>query len=58
MNGTRGVVRAIVYRYGNRPDHSDPNKRLPAVVLVECASYAGEPFFDPETWPERRQWVP
>ena len=58
MNGTRGTVRAIVYRYGDRPDHADPQRRLPAVVLVECPSYAGEAFFDFEAFPERRQWIP
>jgi hypothetical protein len=58
MNGTRGVLRAIVYRDSNRPDHTDPTKRLPAVVLVECESYAGEPFFDINVFPTRRQWIP
>jgi len=58
MNGTRGIVRAIVYRDGNRPDHPDAMQRLPAVVLVECPSYASEPFFDIERFPERMKWIP
>ena len=58
MNGTRGIVRAIVYRHGNRPDHHDATKQLPAAVLVECAAYAGAPFFDVARFPERRQWIP
>ena len=58
MNGTRGVARAIVYRSGDRPDHTDVRRQLPAVVLVECASYAGESFFDKVAFPERRQWIP
>ena len=58
MNGTRGVVRAIVYRSGDRPDHTDEMRRVPAVVLVECEGYASAPFFDAERFPERRKWVP
>ena len=46
MNGTRGIVRAIVYRKGGRPDHVLPHRRLPAVLLVECDEFAGAPFFD------------
>ena len=58
MNGTRGIVRAIVYRDENRPDHSDAMRRLPAVVLVECPSYASEPFFDVDRFPDRHKWIP
>jgi len=58
MNGTRGIVRAIVYRDANRPDHADALRRLPAAVLVECPTYASEPFFDVERFPERQQWIP
>ena len=58
MNGTRGVVRAIVYRNGDRPDHTDVRRQLPAVVLVECPSYAGAAFFDTAVFPERRRWIP
>ena len=47
MNGTRGVIRAIVYRKGGRPDHVIPHQRLPAVILVEFPEYSGEPFFLP-----------
>jgi len=58
MNGTRGIIRATVYRKGGRPDHVLPTKRLPDVLLVECAEYAGEPFFDKKAHPERAKWVP
>ena len=58
MNGTRGIIRAIVYRDGGRPDHVLPHKRLPAVVVVECPDYAGEPFFDEHLFPFRKKWVP
>ena len=58
MNGTRGSIRAIVYRRGSRPDHDDPQRRLPDVLLVECPGYAGESFFDSGRFPERKQWVP
>ena len=36
MNGTRGVIKAIVYRHGARPDHVDPKNRVPSVLLVDC----------------------
>ena len=58
MNGTRGIVRAIVYRNGNNPDHRDPMRRLPAVVLVECPSYEHDSFFDVNRFPDRRRWIP
>ena len=58
MNGTRGVIKAIVYRYGARPDHADPNNRVPIVLLVDCPDYVGEPFFDQEKYPDRTHWVP
>ena len=58
MTGTRGVVRAIVYRKGGRPDHEVPQRRLPSVILFECSEYAGEPFFDMKAHPERAKWVP
>ena len=46
MNGTRGSIRAIVYRRGSRPDRDDPQRRLQDVLLVECPGNAGESFFD------------
>ena len=55
INGTRGTVRAIVYRDGRRPDHPNPACRLPDAVLVERPSYAGVPFFSE---PPRSKWVP
>ena len=58
MNGTRGTIRAIVYRKGDRPDHDDPQRRLPHVILAECPKYSGQSFFDVELHPERRYWVP
>ena len=58
MNGTRGIVRAIVYRGGDRPDHTDEMRRVPAVVLVECEGYASTPFFDVAQFPQRAKWVP
>ena len=57
MNGTRGTIRAIVYRKGDRPDHDDPQRRLPHVILAECPKYSGQSFFDVELHPERRYWV-
>ena len=44
MNGTRGTIRAIVHRRGDRPDHEDPTRRLPHVILVECPKYSGPAF--------------
>ena len=58
MNGTRGIIRAIVYRYGDRPDHVDPRCRLPHVILVECPTYEGPPFFNTTAFPDRHKWVP
>ena len=58
MNGTRGDTRAIVYRNGDRPDHENPRRRLPHVILIGCPQYSGAPFFDMKKYPERRCWVP
>ena len=61
INGTRGTIRAIVYRHGNRPDHASPACRMPSVVIVECASFVGRPpplFFFFLDEPERAKWVP
>ena len=58
MNGTRGTIRAIVYRRGGRPDHDVPSKRLPGVILAECPDYCGDSFFDTDQYPERSKWVP
>ena len=52
------MIRAIVHRRGSRPDHDDPQRRVPDVLLVDCPGYAGEPFFDVVRFPNRKQWVP
>ena len=58
LNGTRGTIQAIVYRHGDRPDHDDPRRQLPHVILADCPSYSGPAFFDSTAFPERRHWVP
>ena len=58
MNGTRGVIKAIIYRHGGRPDHTDPNARVPSMLLVECPGFVGDSFFDLKQYPERAKWVP
>ena len=45
-NGSQGTVKAIVYRGEGRPEHPDPEKRLPAVVLIEFRDYSGPAFFE------------
>ncbi len=45
-NGALGTVVDIIYEISNHPRHNDPNKRLPAFVIVEFPEYQGEPFLD------------
>jgi Ulp1 family protease len=50
VNGAVGQV--IDFLYENENDPAD--FKLPAVIIVECESYTGPPFFPGE---ERRKWV-
>ena len=55
MNGTRGVVRQIVYAPGTHPNHDELSQRMPTAIIVDFPGYAGPSFYDE---PERATWVP
>ena len=55
MNGTRGVVRKIIYANGKSPLAPDLRDRMPDVVVVDCPQYVGPAFFSDV---ELRTWIP
>ena len=55
MNGTQGTILRIIFREGYHPNHEEPEKRHPEVIVVDFPKYAGPRFYDE---PERATWVP
>ena len=55
MNGSFGKVKHIQFSPGDRPDHADFRRRMPAVLVVDFPGYKGPAFYDD---PARRTWVP
>merc|ERR1712115_438797 len=58
MNGTRGILREILYTHSDGPSHANVHERMPHTLLIDCPEYSGPPFFDVDTHPERRTWIP
>jgi len=54
-NGALGTVKAIIYDNDHHPAHQDPEKRLPAWIVVEFLDYKGPAFFQDE---DKLKWVP
>ena len=44
MNGTQGVIKAIIFAPGSKPHHADPASRMPRCILVDCPKYKGPVF--------------
>ena len=58
MNGTRGIIREILYTDEEGPRHTNIQDRMPHTILIECPDYSGPSFFDTGKYPERRTWIP
>ena len=55
MNGTRGVLKEIVYAPGAHPNHEEYLQRMPTALVVDFPQYAGPRFYDD---PGKKTWVP
>ena len=58
MNGTQGVIKEIVFRPGDHPNHEDPDRRMPEAIIIDFPKYVGPAFFDTTAHPEKKTWVP
>ena len=61
MNGTRGIVRQMLFRTPLGPSAHTKQDCMPVLVFVECPSFLGKPFFDAATLeehPEKAKWLP
>ena len=58
MNGTRGIVKDILFEKPDGPLSRDQVDRMPHTVLVDCPKYTGPSFFNEHEYPEKRTWVP
>ena len=55
MNGSQGTIVAIIFAQGHHPNHDDPSKRMPSVIIVDFPQYIGPSFFADDT---KAKWVP
>ena len=55
MNGSQGNTIEIVFAKGHHPNHDDPAKHMPSVIIIEFKQYIGPPFFSDQS---KAKWVP
>ena len=58
MNGTRGIVKDILYEKPEGPLSPHKLERMPHTILVDCPKYTGPSFFDENEYLDKRIWLP
>ena len=58
MNGTQGIVKEIIYAEAAGPNADNALSRMPLAVIIDFPKYVGPAFWNTDTHPERRTWVP
>ena len=55
MNGSQGTIIEIIFANGHHPNHDDPAKRMPSVIIIEFKQYIGPLVFSDQS---KAKWVP
>ena len=58
LNGSQGTVKGWIFKPTHEPNHQNPACRSPAYVIVDVPKYTGPSFWNTETFPERKTWIP